>query len=297
MNGTQRRGAVFSAGLVLEDGFCKYLLLEKGPAGVRVAETISQPLDMEGGDIYGELFGHLARHGAPRDIPIAFALRFDESLIKIIDMQHFTVEDVKRTLKYQFDDFFPFAFKESSYDVQEIEFPASGKTEKRFMAVACRASVINGIKTGAMKAGYSLSSVEPSQVAFERAVITEDREENLIVIYASGTNVLFVLSNSKNGIFYRNAALRQDGYAYAENAAIEIRSSFDLACRYIPDFREQRAVIAGPCASGALREAVAQVLGHQCVESVDPFDCYGAVPDVRARSEMILPLGAALRSI
>lgn len=299
MSRVLRSGPVLSAGLALEDGLYKYLLLEKHLTGISIAKSISRRLDTLTAeeDSYGALFSHLEETGAPKDIPIVFALRFDESLIKIIDMQLFTVEEVKRTLSYQFDDIFPFAYKDGNFDVQEIFFPVSGKEEKRFMAAACRGKIIDEIKAGAERAGFSLSCVEPSQLSFERAATPEDCCENLIEIYAGRANVLFVLSNGKNGIFYRNAVIRQKGCQYIERAASEVRSSLCLACRNIPDFKERTVVITGPCASEPLREAVVQIVGHGEVNTINPFACHGAVSDSFAAAEMVLPLGAALRCI
>lgn len=295
MGETRGGGAGFSAGLVLENSFYKYLLLEKGLLGVRVVKTISQRLDTAGTDVYGRLFCHLAESRAPKDIPIAFALRFDESLIKIIDMPFLSVEDVKLTLRYQFEDYFPFTVNESNYDVQEIEYPGAVKPEKRFMAAVCRARVIRGIKTESEKMGFKLSCVEPAQVSFERAVTPAGRLENLIEIYAGSNDLLLVLSNGKNGIFYRNAVIRQEGRLYIEAAAAEIRTSIEIARHSIPCFKEQYAVIAGVNASDTLCRAVARILGHQNVKVINPFDGCGAASGALADSEMVLPFGAALR--
>lgn len=292
---TRRRGAVLSAGLVLENSFYKYLLLEKGLLGVRVAETISQRLDTAGKDVYGRLFCHLAESRAPKDIPIAFALRFDESLIKIIDMQFLSLEDVKLTLRYQFEDYFPFTVKESNYDVQEIDYPGAEKQEKRFMAAVCRAKVIREIKEESEKMGFSLSCVEPSQVSFERAVTPEGGAENLIEIYAGTNDLLLILSNGKNGIFYRNAVIRQEGRQYIEAAASEIRTSLEIARQNIPSFIERYAVVAGVNASDTLCRAVAKILGHGNVKVTNPLDGAADFSGAPSGSEMILPFGAALR--
>lgn len=297
MGETQCRGAVLSAGLVLENSFYKYLLLEKGLSGVRVVKTISQRLDTAGKDVYGRLFCHLAESRAPKDVPIAFALRFDESLIKIIDMQFLSVEDVKLTLRYQFEDYFPFTVKESNYDVQEIEYPGADRQEKRFMAAVCRARVIREIKAESEKMGFKLSCVEPSQVSFERAITPAGRAENLIGIYAGTNDLLFILSNGKNGIFYRNAVVRQEGRQYIEAAASEIRASLEIARHNIPCFREKYAVIAGANASETLCRAAAKILGHANVRVTNPFDGCAAAPGALADSEMILPFGAALRQV
>lgn len=295
MSGIQYNCTNLSAGLVLEDGFYKYLLLERGLSGGRVVKTISQRLDTTGEDVYKKLFNHLDERGAPKDVPMAFALRFDESMIKIIDMYPFSVEDVKLALRYQFEDYFPFTSKESNYDVQEITFPAQRKEEKRFLAAACRSQVINDIKNGAEKRGFNLSCVEPSQISFERAVTSEGYKENLIEIYAGRTDLLLVLSNGKNGVFYRNAVIRQEGQEYIERSVSEIKASLDLASGRIPSFTERQVIIAGPNASEMLRMSVAKVLGHLKVKLVDPFVSYSADIGTRTGADMILSFGAALR--
>lgn len=297
-NETRGGETACSAGLTLEDGWYKYLLLEKNNAGtLRVVETISERAGETGDSLYEGVFSSLGASSAPKEIPIVFALRFNESLIKIIDMQRLSLEEVRSTLRYQFEDYFPFALRESNYRVQEIDFRSLGAVEKRFVAAACRTRIVREIKAGAEKSGFRLSCVEPSQIAFERAVTPEGCKESLIQIYAGKSDLLFIFSNGKNGIFYRNAVIRAEGSEYIDRAAKEAKVSLDFALHHISDFNAGRVIVAGPNAGKVLSCAVAKALRCGSVENVNFISGYGAALGQPADAGMILPFGAAMRQL
>lgn len=288
----------YSAGATLEDGFCKYLLLENNEKPLCICEAVPPPEKAAAGFGYENFFRLLDEQGSPREVPIRFALSFNESLIKIIDMPGCSLQEVKSALKYQFEDYFPFTYEESAFDVCEVNLSKEGMCGKTFVAAASRAGLVDGIQESAGKYGFTLSGVEPAQLAFERVVTPAEASRGMIEIYAGKAAFLFIFSDYQNGIFYRNARIKSSGEAYIEETVNEAEISFKLACSRIPDIDADMAVVAGPNAGAELCAAVARGLGFRDAGAVRLLsDFCLKCSEACGGANMILPLGAALGAL
>lgn len=288
----------YHAGMTLEDGLCKYLLLEKGEGGLRVRKNICMPVTACNDAEHETSFRALSEQGDLREVPISFALRFNESLIKIIDLPGYSLQEARAAVRYQFEDYFPFTYEESRFDIDEVKNSAAEATEKQFAAAVSRARVVETIEDGAAKYGFTLANVEPAQLAFERAVTPELGAEHLIAIYAGFKDLSLILSDSGNGLFYRNTVVRAEGAQYYDKAAAEAKAFLDFTMSKIPLFESGRVIVAGPNASESLCAAIARELDVANVETVNLFAQFGMMQDNWCTvSESLLPLGAALGQI
>lgn len=284
------------AGLTIEDGFCKYLLLERDNSRLKVVKSLSVKVEAEKG-VYEELFRLLGDCGAPKDIPMSFSLPCNDVLLRVVDMPGYTLQEVKSAIRYQFDDYFPFAYDESSFDVAEIRFQSGHSGATRFIAAVSRKRVIDEILLCASTHGFTLLGIEPAQMSFERAVARAGEDGCVINIYAGKKDLLFVISNLGNGIFYRNSVIKAEGGEYIDRAVDEAKISLEFASSRIHDFAAKKIIIAGPNADECLLQAVGNVLGVSCAKEASPFADNGLTCGTCADSEMILPLGTALTQL
>lgn len=286
------------AGMTLEDGLCKYILLEKNRERFHICKSICMPVTTGGEAEHKMCFRMLSEQGASHEIPISFALRFNESLIKIIDLPGYSLQEVREAVRYQFEDYFPFAYEECRFDIGEIEYSAVGSSEKKFTAAASRRCVVEAVEAGAEKHGFALLNVEPGQIAFERAVTPALAAEHLIEIYAGKKDLLFILSNLGNGFFYRNTIVRVDGLQYYEKAAAEARIFLNFAVSRIPWYEAKGIIMAGPNADEQLCSAIVRELGVPNIETTNPLalSCPSQCDKIGA-AELLLPLGAAVGQI
>lgn len=289
-------GQCCRAGLTVEDDLCKYLLLENNSGYLRVSCVVSEAVGTGEDFTYEKIFRLLSARDVPKDVPVAFALRFNESLIKIIDMPGCSPAEARSAIECQFEDYFPFPCQESRFAVGEVQ-PGLEAGEKRFVAAASRARVIDGIRSGAAKHGFILSAAVPSQIAFEQAVTPPRGIEKLLEIYAGKKELLFILSNSCDGILYRNIATKAAGVEYIGKTADEARAFLEFANSRMSGFEAERIIIAGPNAGAELCAAVSLSVGQPRAETVDPFAGCAVAGGAFSPAEMILPLGAALGSI
>lgn len=293
---TARGGKGFCAGLTIEDGFCKYLLLAHNDNQFNIVKSLSVKVSTENG-VYEGLFRLLGDCGARKDIPVSFSLPCKDVLLRIIDMPGYTLQEVKSAIRYQFDDYFPFTYDESRFDAAEISFQTDRSDAARFIAAVSRKRVIDEISLCATKHGFTLSGIEPAQMSFERAVALDGGAGCVINLYAGKKDLLFIISIFENGIFYRNSVIKAEGGEYIGRAVDEVKSSFEFASSRIHDFAVEKIIIAGPKADGSLLRAVGDALGVSCVEESSPFADNGLTCGTCADSEMILPFGTALTQL
>lgn len=293
---TEPGGRGCYAGLTVEDGFCKYLLLERADDRLKVIKSFSLKVTPENG-VYEGLFQLLGDCGARKDIPVSFSLSCNDALLRVIDMPGYTLQEVKSAIKYQFDDHFPFAYDESRFDAAEIRFQSGSSDSTRFIAAVSRKRVIDEILLCASKHGFTLSGIEPAQMSFERAVTRDDENECVIKLYAGKKDLLFVISHLGNGIFYRNSVIKAEGGEYIDRVIDEAKTSLEFASSRIHDFAAEKIIIAGPNADGFLLQAVGDALGVSRAEEIIPFADNGLTCGTCPDSEMILPLGTALTQL
>ena len=286
------------AGLVLEDGLCEYILLESGLNGWQIRETIVEPVNTAGECAYEHLFKVIGDCGAKKNVPITCALSFNDSLVRVIALPAFSLQEAKSVLRYQLEDHFPFSSNESCFDVGEIFIETETSVrERRFVVAASRLSVIERIKTAAVSQGFRLAAIEPAQIAFERiATSAVGDAANFIAIYAGSNDLLFIISNGENGLFYRNCVIRGGEHEYVERVSAEVKISHELALERSFGFEAERVLLAGSRASNELCAAVADSLSItntvRCYGGVGIFSKSGAVDE-----GLLLPLGAAMGQI
>lgn len=293
---TARAGKGFYAGLTIEDGFCKYLLLAHNDSRLKIVKSLSVKVSEENG-VYERLFRSLGDCGVRKDVPVSFSLPCNDVLLRIIDMPGYTLQEVKSAIRYRFDDYFPFTYDESRFDAAEIRFQTDRSDTTRFIAAVSRKRVIDEISLCATRHGFTLSGIEPAQMSFERAVALDGGDGCVINLYAGKKDLLFVISNSGNGMFYRNSVIKAEGGEYIGRAVDEVKSSFEFASSRIHDFAVEKIFIAGPNADGSLLQAVGNALGVSSVKESSPFADNGLTCGTCADSEMILPLGTALTQL
>lgn len=293
---TAHGGRGYCAGLTIEDGFCKYLLLANKDNRLKIVKSFSVKVSTEKG-VYEELFRLLDDCGASKDIPVSFSLPCNDVLLRIIDMPGYTLQEVKSAIRYQFDDYFPFTYDESRFDAAEIRFQGARSDATRFIAAVSRKRVIDEISLCAAKYGFTLSGIEPAQMSFERAVALDGGDWCVINLYTGKKDLLFVISNSGNGVFYRNSVIKAEGSEYVGRAVDEVKSSFEFASSRIHDFVVEKIIIAGPNADEILLRALGDALSVSCVKESSPFADNGLTCGTCADSEMILPFGTALTQL
>lgn len=284
------------AGLTIEDGFCKYLLLEHGDGRLKVVKSLSMKVSTENG-VYEAFFRLLGDCGARKDVPVSFSLPCNDALLRIIDMPGYTLQEMKSAIRYQFDDHFPFAYDESRFDAAEIRFQSGRSDTTRFIAAVSRKRVIDEISLCAAKHGFTLSGIEPAQMSFERAVARDGDDACVIKLYAGKKDLILVISNLGNGIFYRNSVIKAEGSEYIDKVIDETKASLEFASSHIHDFAAEKVIIAGPNADKCLLQALGDALGISRVKDASPFADNGLTCESCADSEMILPLGTALTQL
>lgn len=284
------------AGLIIEDGQCKYLQLEMVRGSCHILETIVEAIDPRRGDAYGELFELLAGRGARNDVPISLALGPNESLIRVLSLPGLSLSEARSALKYQFEDYFPFSSGESCFDVAEIFTEREGSPgQKMFVAAAARRSVIENIKAAA-GSRFVLAAIEPAHIAFERALSPAiRRREGFAAVYAGARELLFILSNGRNGLFYRSCAVRAELSDYDERAAAEVKTSLLLAGEHSPEVQPRQLIVSGPCASEELCAAMTDAARPAVICYYRAMPAHGS-PHDGFDEGLLLALGAAKRA-
>lgn len=249
---------------------------------------------MPPGDIYDNsgayldsVFSYVAEEIGGISAPVNLVLPISEALLRVVAMDDLSLDEAKEAFKYEVENYFPFSAGECVYDMAEIDFPAGrGLAENRFIVAAARRSLIENIVRAASSGGIKLASIEPSQIALERAAASYNAaNESCVYIYAGIDRSAFTVSWRGNGVFYHNASGFGDAAKHApdsreySDAAISfsrgVRSSMQFALSQIRSISVKKAFILGPAASLQLCGTLADWLLLDSVEAVDMMKSAG----------------------
>ena len=285
-----------SSGLSLEDGGFHLLTIEGGGRNRVLNSSYGKFPDkiLPSGDIYensgaylSSVFRYVADETGGISSPVNLALPVSEALLRIVNMPDLSLDDARQAFKYEVENYFPFSESECVYDIAEIDFPArQDSSEKRFLVAAARKSLIDNIAHAAASNGIRLASIEPSQIALERAASPDNQaDETCVYIYAGIGRSVLVVSWRGCGIFYHNAsgfgdAAKQspesDEYTGAAlSFSREVRSSLQFAMSQIRSISAKKAYIFGPGASKQLCETLADWLTLDSIELTDVMRIHG----------------------
>ena len=306
-----------SAGLAISGRNYRYLSLEGLPGKFSVSEEFSGDIPekyltsedpfSDAGAYLDSVFKLIASSIPNVQCPVNFGLPISDSLLRIVNLPGMTLEKKKNAFRYEFENYFPFPASEGVYDVAEINYPLNGgKSERRFIVAATRRQLIDNITRAALESGIKLESLEPAQIALERAATPWHLfEESCVYIYVGHSRSVLILSWQGSGIFYRNitqgfsAELIAKGtesdeykdhlYLFARDA----RSTLQFAISQNRSFETKSVYIFGPAASASLGEVLKESLSYDTVMRVDPMKIHGL--DLANNGEWDAALGLAMR--
>ncbi|MDO5115326.1 MAG: pilus assembly protein PilM [Synergistaceae bacterium] len=311
------RRKVLTAGLTLDNDAFHYISLEKSGEFYRVAEAVTEkfPPGMGGEDSpFADSGAHLSRFfefaaakTASFNVPVNIGIPITDSLLRTVNMPGMTAAEAKMAIRYDFENYFPFSVGDAVYDISEIDYPVRDDlTEKRFIAAAARSSLIDNIARAAASNGLKTASMEPAQIALERAATPDSPvEEGCVYVYAGYHRSVLVLSWRGNGIFYRNISFGVDDEIvakgtesdeYREQAVAfvrDVRSSLQFALSQNRGFSARSVYIFGPGASAFLCDTLKESVSFDSVMLVDPMKVHGI--DFSGGGEWDIALGLALR--
>ncbi|NLV82501.1 MAG: pilus assembly protein PilM [Synergistaceae bacterium] len=244
--------------------------------------------------------------------PIHIALPISDSLLRIVNLPGMSLDEAKLAFRYEFENYFPFPLKEGIFDVTQINFPLINKdSEKRFLVVAARLSLIDNIMSSAASYGFTIAGIEPAQISIEKAITSSVHlKDSVVYIYAGRFRSVMILSWQGNGIFYRSISLGFDGIKLNVDAEVdvlddalqsqtvdfvkEIRFSLQFALSQIRGFNPQSVYICGP---GANDEMVLMLKEALSIDDISTVDCLALHQvDIEETNEnWDIPLGAILR--
>ena len=222
-------------------------------------------------------------------------------------MPGMSAAEAKMAFRYEFENYFPFPVEEGIFDLAQIEYPLPNNTvDKRFLVAATRLSMVENITKYAEMSGFTVASIEPAQIAIERAVTPMVPLSNASVyVYAGRSRSVLILSWKGNGVFYRSMSIGFDNIIDNNDAssavvpqyvafAKEVRSSLQFALSQIRGFETHEIYISGPGASSELCDVLAESLAVEKIVKADCMKLHGLDFENRDSSWEI-PIGLALR--
>lgn len=232
----RKNGNNLSAGLYFDDSSYYYLVLGRSGGRFDVVDSLcgkfpaallerGAPLFDSGSGI-GEFLSFFVSVAGHQDIPVNFAIQPQDSLIRIAAMPGLTEGEAQKAFRYEMENYFPFTTDDGVYDLAEIGFPsANGVTEKRFVVSAARRRLIENISNAARSQGICLASIEPAQIALERAISqgASTSTEGCVYMYVGRNCSAIVFLWEGCGIFYRNVAFGLDSLSRTEAAEAFIK--------------------------------------------------------------------------
>ncbi|MEG1603801.1 MAG: hypothetical protein RRY12_00610 [Cloacibacillus sp.] len=306
-----------SAGLMLDSGVFRYLSLECADDVYTVVDSVTEKIPegyMHSDDPFEDngayldlIFSYISSSISSFHTAVNFALPITESLLRIVAMPGMTLPEAKQAFRYDFENYFPFAERDGVYDIAEIDYPLTeDTTEQRFLAAAARRTLLDNIAKGAAAHNIRLLSLEPAQIALERAASPAvPIEDACVFVYAGQLRSVLILSWHGNGIFYRNIsfgfpaetmAKGADSDEYRDNAfsfVRDIRSSLQFALSQNRGFSTKSLYLFGPGATPYLRDLMKDSITMGTVMQVDPMKIHGI--DFRNSGEWDIALGLAMR--
>lgn len=283
-----------SAGLSLEGGAFRLLTLSDGEGYGSVLKSACGRFPKEilrSDDIcenFDAVFKFVAEESGGISTPVNLGLPVTESLLRVVDMPGLSLAEAKQAFKFEVENYFPFSESDCAYDLAEIDYPVGENvSEKRFLVAAARKALLENITRAAASHGIRLASLEPSQIALERAAGAEyGFDDACVYIYAGVGRSVVILSWKGCGIFYGNIAsgfgkmmergANDDEYAaMAASFSREVRSSLQFAMSRSRAFTVKTAYLFGFGASRQLSDMLADLTSLENVTLIDVMKLHG----------------------
>jgi type IV pilus assembly protein PilM len=301
------------AGLFALGQSVQYVSIHPGAEALKVEKCLEMSLELPPSqtDVYSDpvtLEANLLRLkeqiGGRWAPSVAVGIQSRDVLIRVVSMPRMDLADARDAFRFEFDKYFPFPPQEAVYDLAEVDFPDEG--EKGSMQVLVAASRLRPVETlteVAQKVGMRLSAVEPSAVAFFRAVLGRDGPgvDGLLSVLAGIENSLIVVGYKDNGILFRNVGHAFGGdHPSGEQVALlarDIYSTLSFAGSQFRGVRIDRIMMAGYGANApGVAEGIRAVAGLP-VEPVDVWSLWGIERAPERRFGYEVALGLALRDL
>lgn len=216
-----------SAGLAVQNGVFRYVLLERAKNGYIISSAISDTFEEKSKEKpYGEIFHKLSGFVKSK-APLSVSMPVSETMLKMLYMP-MELNDAKLSLRYEIENFFPVSSKEALFDVADVDFPFAEQYEGRhYLAAVIRKAKIEALSDAARTYGFSIECVEPAQIAIERAVsLYSGYDEAVLFVYVEGQFIQYIMFWHNNGIFYRSSYF--NNYTDEQNAAGEVSEEFKI---------------------------------------------------------------------
>jgi type IV pilus assembly protein PilM len=312
-----------SSGLFVDRSIYRYMALSGHAGSYKVVRSAAGNLRgdfaSEGGSFadlgkrLDSLFESIVNDmGEIRD-PVNISLPIMDSLLRTVSLGDMDLSEAKLAFRYEHEKYFPFPVDEAVYDMAPILYPLpNGAEEKRFLVASARRTLIDDIMNAALAQGIDIASIEPAQLALERAATPQTPFcDAAVYVYAGLSYSVIILSWKGNGIFYRsvlrgyNAAggAESDGLPDEETSEYgfvkEINSSMQFALSQIRGFEPSMMFLFGPGVSDRLCDIMKKHVTVASVTTIDPLTVHGIdfqKDDARAGSWEI-PVGLALRHL
>lgn len=195
------------AGLAITNDYIR--LLELDPSG-NVLTQEEVPLEkgcvingrIEDIDLLGMAFEEMHSLAGKLHDPIIIGLPYGDTVVRLVNLPHMSIDDVRGTLDLNFDEYFPYPRSEAVFDAIRILTPADlhEREEITVLAAAAKRELVESLLDMARKAGLPAGAVEPSSFAMLRSVpeIAEGMS-----LFADPHNIIAVYNGQ--GIYYRIA--------------------------------------------------------------------------------------------
>ncbi len=299
------------AGLYVGNGSYVYLALEGDGENVKVSASSSAklpPFATRGGSLFSasereltDIFRFVADSlKLSRGRRVNFAVPMNASLLRVAAMPGLTRDEARRAFRYEVERHFPFSGDDCVFDLDEIDYPTGGGScERRFVVSASRRTQAEAVYGAARACGMRFASMEPEQVAIERAVSQmSGGGDGCVYVYAGAENLLVIFSWRRHGIFYRNKSVAFDGAGDSldESAAAladDVRGSVEFGLSRNEGFNFDKIHLFGPGASARLRAALDDRFPKHEVNVIFPERRFGL--DFPYEEGWMAALGLALR--
>jgi len=311
-----------SSGLFVDRSIYRYIAVSGHPWNYKVVRSAAGSLR---GDFASEsgsfadlgkrldlLFESIVNDIGEIKVPINISLPITDSLMRTVSLGDMNLLDAKLAFRYEYEKYFPFPVDEAVYDMAPILYPLpNGTEEKRFIVASARRTLIDDIMNAALAQGIEIASIEPAQLALERAATPQTPFcDAAVYVYVGLSYSVIILSWKGSGIFYRSVLKGHDAAVNAESEGLpdketleygfvrDINISMQFALSQIRGFEPSMMFLFGPGVSDRLCDIMKKSVTVASVTTIDPLTVHGIdfrKDDARAGSWEI-PIGLALRN-
>ena len=280
-------------GLFIFGGTMQYIVLSRQSGDAyRVEECVDVPYST--GTARGDIFADpeiiarnlktLKKKIKNWDGDVYAGIQSKDVLLRTVELPRMDMEDIKKSFRFEFGNFFPIPVDEAIYDVALVEKPKDGgKASDNVtpcLVAAVKISVVENLMMAAHDAGLKLSGIEPSPVAMLRCLMGPEPPAGFNVYALAGlVSSVIIAAYRDNGIVFRNTtqAFAKDDPS-GENASDftrDLLSTVKFAATQIRDFYPDAIYIGGYglAANPSLKDRVEEVTDRPVV-TVNPWELW-----------------------